>query len=270
MMNDSSLLTGLIEGLSILVLKQEKFSQDFRPVGTLPEWIRMMTGDAQSKEAYLSALLASPFLQHFLIEVHEFFASQSQGKLISGMWSERGSDHRDHEFEAIAVAGLEDNLLLIRRIEHGGIDVQNVLQTARERGLQHHRSIVKQQKIQQVLGDQLEQSEQLRDDLVAILDRLRLGTIMTNQQGQITFVSRAVPQLLNRAEPDLIGCHWRSFLFFQMNKELKSKQCWIVLLGNERKCHLWSNRKRGDVFHSKSMFKKTHGIQTGRSFFCMM
>ncbi|MCA9471060.1 MAG: sigma 54-interacting transcriptional regulator [Nitrospirales bacterium] len=211
-------MTALTEALSILVFRQERSSQDFDPVGTIPEWTRLLTGKAQEEAADLSAILLSPFLQHFLKDVRALFTSQSKGKLTSGIWSERGVDDRDYQFEAVAVAGLDCHLLLIQRLGDEGIDIQQVLQTARERGLQHHHAMTEQQRVQRVLGGRLEQSEQLRDDLVAILDRLQLGTIMTDQSRKISFVSQTVHRLLGMGKASVIGLHWKELPVFSVEQ----------------------------------------------------
>ena len=213
-MIDLPLLSTLFDSLSILVMKQEKFSKDFSPIGAIPEWTRAIIGKTASDASDLSVILDLPYLQHFLQDVQQFFTSQSKGTLTSGIWSECGRDDSDYQFEAIAVAGRDYNLLVIQKIEDRELGVQHVLQTARERDLQHDRSMSEQQKVQQAMGGQLEQSEQLREDLVAILDLLQLGTIMTDRQGRITFVSRTARTLLNIVQPSLVGLDWKELSVF--------------------------------------------------------
>ena len=213
-MIDLPLLSTVLDSLSILVFKQEKSSKDFSLIGSIPEWTRAITGETLSNRTDLSVILDLPFLQHFLQDVEQFFTSQSSGKLTSGIWSERGRDGQDYQLEAMVVAGCDYNLLMIQWIEERELGVQHVLQTARERDLQHDRSMAAQQKVQQAIGGRLEQSEQLREDLVAILDLLQLGTIMTDQRGRITFVSRTARTLLNIVEPSLVGQDWRELSVF--------------------------------------------------------
>lgn len=56
--------------------------------------------------------------------------------------------------------------------------------------------------------------QESHDDLVQLLDGLHLGTVMTDEQGQITFMSQAARQLLGLEGHDLLGTSWqRAFPF---------------------------------------------------------
>ena len=213
-MNDRSLFIGLIEALGILVLEREKNSQSFHLIGPIPEWYRNFSGRIHTDEDEIQAYLGSPFLQHFLPEAHEFFDSRTIGQLASGLWSEQGADGQDQQFEAMAVAREDMKLVLIQRIGTGTLGLQAVLQTARESGLQHHQEMIEHKQVEQVLGGKLKQSEQLRDDLVVILDRLQLGTIMTDGEGRVTFLSKVAQQLLKTTEQAVAGQSWRDIQAF--------------------------------------------------------
>ncbi|GJL50763.1 MAG: hypothetical protein NPIRA01_19900 [Nitrospirales bacterium] len=214
MMNELSLFSGVIEALSILVLKREKISQTFQCLHPLPEWYRVFLGKTSEKFPTIQPDLQSPFLQHFLPEVHEFLDSQTSGQLTSGIWSEQGADGADYQFEATAVASPEMEILLIQRIGGGALALQTVLQSAREGGLQHQQAMAEHKQVERALGGKLERSEQLRDDLMVILDRLQLGTIMTDAQGRITFVSLVAQELLKLTEGEVVGQLWNAIPAF--------------------------------------------------------
>ena len=208
MMYNLSLLSGLIETLNILVLKREKNTHLFQLFGPISEWYRVFSGKSQTELADVQTYLQSPFLQHFLPDAQEFLDTQTTGHLSSGLWCEQGANGEDYQFEAMAVIREEMKLLIIQRVGAGTHGLQAVLQTARESGLQHHQAMMEQKQVEHVLGGKLEQSERLRDDLVAVLDRLELGTIMTNSVGVVTFVSHAAQRLLKTTEPATVGQKW--------------------------------------------------------------
>ncbi|WP_447969123.1 sigma-54 interaction domain-containing protein [Nitrospira sp. M1] len=214
MMHELSLFTGLSEALSILVLKRERASHSFHSLHSVPEWYRTFLGKSLEDFPDIQPDLDSPFLQHFLPQVHEFLDGQTTGQLTSGIWCEQGADGKDYQFEATAVASTDSQLLLIQRIGGGALELQTVLQTAREGGLQHQRAIAEHKQAEQVLGGKLERSEQLRDDLMVILDRLQLGTIMTNVEGRITFVSLVAQEILTLTESAVVGQPWNAIPAF--------------------------------------------------------
>ncbi len=233
MIDDRSLLTGLIEALHVLVLQRMKDSQSFRLIGSIPEWFRMFTGTPHVTEAEVQVYLQRPFLEHFLTEAHEFWDTHTFGQLASGLWAEQGQDGHDVQFEADAVAKDGVKLLLIQRVGSGNFGLQAVLQTARESGLQHHHALSEHKQVQQVLGGKLEQSERLRDDLVMILDRLQIGTIMTDEEGRVTFLSRVAQELLSMTEQAVAGQPWSDIQAFSESDTL-SLQKMLLRAINER------------------------------------
>ncbi|MGB0909804.1 MAG: sigma-54 interaction domain-containing protein [Nitrospirales bacterium] len=214
MIDAYSLFNGLIEALNILVLKREKDSQSFQVIGPVPDWYRSFSGKNYSDQAEIQAYLQSPFLQHFFPEVDELFNAQCGGQISSGMWCEQGVDGQDHQFEAMAVSRQEMKFVLIQRVGTGTLGLQAVLQTARESGLQHHQEMAKQKQVERVLGGKLKRSEQRRDDLAVILDRLQLGTIMTDRDGHITFLSHIAQKFLKTTEQAIAGQLWSAIQVF--------------------------------------------------------
>ena len=219
-MNDRSLLNGLIEALTLLVLRREKGSKSFQLIEPIPNWYCDFSGKTPDEVLASQAYLDSPFLQNFLPDAHEFWDTERAGRITSGIWCESGVDGEDHEFEAMAVAQESVKLLVIQKVGGETSVLQEVLQTARESGLQHHQAMVEHKQVEQVLGSMLERSEQRCEDLVAILDRLRLGTIMTNIEGRVTFLSLAAQKILKTTETAVAGQLWSEIQAFSEKDQL--------------------------------------------------
>ncbi len=213
-MDNPSLIAGLMEALNILVLQREERTRSFQLIGPIPHWYRIFSGETHKKLTDIQRCLQSPFLQSFLPEAQEFLDIERNGRLSSELWCEQGADGDDYQFEAMALAGDKMKLLIIQRVGAGSLGLQAVLQTARESGLQHHQAMMEQKQVEQVLGGKLEQSERLRDDLVAVLDRLELGTIMTDAAGVVTFMSSAAQKLLKTTEVRTVGQKWSEISAF--------------------------------------------------------
>ena len=213
-MNDRSLLNGLIEALTILVLRREKDSKVFQLVEPVPDWYCIFSGKTIDEVLASQSYFDSPFLQNFLADAHEFWDTARTGRIGSGFWCEPDVDGQDHEFEAIAVAQEDVKLLVIQKVYGETSVLQEVLQAARESGLEHHQAMVEQKQVEQVLGSKLERSEQRCEDLVAILDRLRLGTIMANIDGRVTFLSLAAQKMLKTTESAVAGQVWSDIQAF--------------------------------------------------------
>ena len=62
------------------------------------------------------------------------------------------------------------------------------------------------------LADAKQRLERSHDDLLAVLDRLRLGVVMTDGSGLVTFLSEAAERLLGTTEEDAAGRAWEQVL----------------------------------------------------------
>jgi PAS domain S-box-containing protein len=59
------------------------------------------------------------------------------------------------------------------------------------------------------------QLEQANDDLLSILNELRLGVAMTDEQGTIMFLSEAAQQFLGKTQEEVVGRSWEQLLPLQ-------------------------------------------------------
>lgn len=60
----------------------------------------------------------------------------------------------------------------------------------------------------------LSELEQSRNDMLAILNRLRTGTAMTDEDGRICFISAIAQQLCGKTEKELLGQSWKELFSF--------------------------------------------------------
>jgi transcriptional regulator with PAS, ATPase and Fis domain len=65
------------------------------------------------------------------------------------------------------------------------------------------------------LTDTLAEVQRSRDDLMAVLDQLHSGTVMTDEDGRVTFVSEAAQHLLHQGLEKGLGRPWMEWFPFQ-------------------------------------------------------
>ena len=87
-----------------------------------------------------------PFLESFLPDAAECWNSNSEGRVDSGVWIERGAGGREIALEASAFRMAEKRILLIRNPQKQFADDVRVLQKARESALAHERLLREIQK----------------------------------------------------------------------------------------------------------------------------
>ena len=65
------------------------------------------------------------------------------------------------------------------------------------------------------LTDTLAEVQKSRDDMIAVLDQLHSGTVMTDEDGRVTFVSEAAQHLLQQGSEKVLGRPWMEWFPFQ-------------------------------------------------------
>ncbi len=65
------------------------------------------------------------------------------------------------------------------------------------------------------LTDTLAEVQKSRDDMIAVLDQLHSGTVMTDEDGRVTFVSEAAQHLLHQGSEKVLGRPWMEWFPFQ-------------------------------------------------------
>lgn len=201
--SDSFSDSAILQVFDALIFQQS--GEGFVCRGELPSWCPP-PGARSLTEFHPEVLLTqSFFLQHVLQEAQSWWASDQSGVWKSGLWSEPDVFGEEAVFEAIAVREKDIPYLIIQRFGPDMVPVQPLLQKAREEQLSHRQSLQQHEQREAQLGSQLARSEQERDDVMAVLDRLGLGTILVDATDRITFISRTAQDLLQREASDIIG-----------------------------------------------------------------
>jgi hypothetical protein len=128
-MNEDAIAAELLAAL------ERPAAGQLRLIGRTPDWFVRFRPEARSGSGTFSDALASPFLENFLVDAESFWASNTSGRLKSGLWTEAGLLGTDFHLEASAVCVGERRILLIeyRAVAHK--EMQNLLQTVRSRSL---------------------------------------------------------------------------------------------------------------------------------------
>jgi signal transduction histidine kinase/HPt (histidine-containing phosphotransfer) domain-containing protein len=89
---------------------------------------------------------AMPFLENFLFDAESFWSSQTQGRIESGMWTEKTAAGREISLDATALWLDGKRILLVRNPQAKYAADARVLQTARDSLLEHERLLREIQK----------------------------------------------------------------------------------------------------------------------------
>ena len=87
-----------------------------------------------------------PFLDNFIVDAEEFWNSESDGRVESGAWIEKGEDGDERALEASATWLAGRRVLLLQNPQHRYDERVQVLQTARDSLLEHERLLREIQK----------------------------------------------------------------------------------------------------------------------------
>lgn len=118
-----------------------------RPPTFLGELLRERSSESDSAAANSVRLGdAMPFLENFLIDAESFWSSQTQGRIESGMWTEKTAGGREISLDAAALWLDAKRILLVRNPQSKYAADARVLQTARDSLLEHERLLREIQK----------------------------------------------------------------------------------------------------------------------------
>lgn len=196
-MNDTT-LADLIRALNIMVLERVDTGV-FTAIGTVPHWFAPTLLDAGYDQGLIRPGTKSLFLAHFLVDAETFWDGQSGGELRSGPWSEQTEDGKTGLLEAVACFLGARRVMYIRKLGTDLREKMAVLQRARENRLAYERLESAQKALRQseaqnrALIGRLEASNA---NLVVVLDQLRIGTLLLDQQGRVLFMNRSAQRIL--------------------------------------------------------------------------
>jgi PAS domain S-box-containing protein len=106
------------------------------------------------------------------------------------------------DLRAVLDAGADD--YLNKPVDAARLDVRL---TIAERQIDHLRQ---RKQAEARVNDIMAQLQQSRDDLLSILNQLRVGSALTDEHGHVTFVSSVCQQLLGADAAYVIGRHWEA------------------------------------------------------------
>jgi hypothetical protein len=138
-MNEVAIAAELLAALEVTVLERPA-TGGLRLIGRTPDWFARFRPEVRSGSGIFSDALGSAFLENFLVDAESFWASNTSGRLKSGLWTEVGPLGTDFHMEASAVCVGERKILLI---EYRGVaykEIQNLLQSVRSRSLRARES----------------------------------------------------------------------------------------------------------------------------------
>ncbi len=117
----------------------------FKMIGAIPVWFIEFYPEAATKQK-LDPGSKFPFLENFIIDAGEFWASNNSQKLTSPLWTEVQDSGKEYHFEASAFCLKNTKLLLISLVEEAYQEKQFLLQKCRESNLNYQKLVKEVQK----------------------------------------------------------------------------------------------------------------------------
>ncbi len=195
-MHDAAVWTEIVASLDMVMMACHKNGR-FRVMGKLPDWFRQLFPAVETHPDDVPVRTMSPFLENFLVDAEAFWRRDEPGRLASGPWGESDAAGDVHALEACAIWAGERQVLCIERLGMAYEQTRSMLQKARETHLDF-------QRLQQ-LEAALRTSH---DDLLSILNELRIGTALIDEHGRVTFVSEMCQRLLGAKAAAVVGQYW--------------------------------------------------------------
>jgi len=128
---------------------------EFSLIGRAPDWLVRFCPVSPNKTCQLDPDNVFSFLENFMHEAHEFWASEKTGCLKSGLWIELDESGKEHLFEAAAIHAGRSKILAIAK-EHSMLtEKQALIQKGREIALGRN-SLERTQSELQAARDDLE------------------------------------------------------------------------------------------------------------------
>jgi signal transduction histidine kinase len=117
----------------------------FRMVSGIPDWFVQFYPEAKDRQK-LSPETKFSFLENFIIDAKEFWASNNGQKLTSPLWTEVDDAGTEYHFEASVFCLNNTKLLLISLVEEAYQEKQFLLQKCRESNLDYQKLVKEVQK----------------------------------------------------------------------------------------------------------------------------
>jgi PAS domain S-box-containing protein len=115
----------------------------------------------------------------------------------------------------VVLTGLDDETLAVQAVQRGAQDYLVKGQVNTDLLVRAMRYAIERKRAEVKLGEMLAQIEKSRDDMLSILNQLRLGTAITDKDGCITFLSQACQRFLGKNGEEFLGRHWEELWSFE-------------------------------------------------------
>ncbi|MGB6297471.1 MAG: HAMP domain-containing sensor histidine kinase [Rivularia sp. (in: cyanobacteria)] len=141
-----SVTAEIFAALNILVLERLDVGK-FKFIGNIPKWVRRFC--RKNLKPGMEILIPEedfPFVENFLVDAEEYWQSNDDKPLKSGIWSNLDIAGNEFHFEASALFVNQKKILLIEMMSDAYLEKQNLIQQARENKLNYQHIIKENQK----------------------------------------------------------------------------------------------------------------------------
>lgn len=141
-----SVTAEIFASLNILVLERLDVGK-FKFIGNIPKWVRRFC--RKNLKPGMEILIPEedfPFVENFLIDAEEYWLTNDDKPLKSGIWSDLDISGKEFHFEATAIFVSQQKILLIEMMSDAYLEKQSLIQQARENKLNYHHIIKENQK----------------------------------------------------------------------------------------------------------------------------
>ncbi len=75
--------------------------------------------------------------------------------------------------------------------------------------------VAERKRVEERLAEGLQEIEKSHEDMISVLNHLRLGTVTTDENGKVVFISRVAQRLFHRSEEAVLGRPWGEVFPFE-------------------------------------------------------
>lgn len=201
------IMDDLMAALDIVVLERQS-NGAFRILSPIPDWFRGIYPQAATGQTDFEPAPAFDFLSNFLIDAEAWWRDNQDGWLKSGPWQEADPGGCERHLQAIAICAGARKLLLLEQVSQAFEEKHAILQSAREVSLFKTR-----------LEQNYEQVKRSHDDLISILNQLRLGTAITDEHGRVVFLSQTCCDTMGLGADEALGRPWQQAFPFGADEQ---------------------------------------------------
>ena len=204
----NTFLGEIFSKLDMVVLEQVANSKSFELLGQkVPDWFMFDESDSSSTTQVTQFVQRSDFLKDFLkSEAEPFWRDRESGECPSEPWEEEHQIHGKLRLKATALAIGQRKYLMIKKVGQEVVVREALLQEKRARALREEQ-LSNQQSDKALHPGSLDgQTEFRQDDISVMLDKLRIGALMIDQEERIVFVNKPAKRVLGFINEGPVGC----------------------------------------------------------------